>query len=926
MKRQKALLLLLVLVVIGLSVAPSLVHALTEWWWFDSVGFTQVFWTRLGWQMLLGSVTFVVYSLFLWGNFRVAFKQTQGLTIPLKRGRSIEAISQVALQRGAVILIGFTAFIAAAISASAWETVLKFLNATRFGEAEPVFREDISFYVFALPFFGVVRNWLLGLLILGLGVSALIYGLQEAVNLTSERRMTIPRGVRTHLQLLLAGMAGLVAWSFWLARYTLLLSGSGSVFGAGFTDTHARLLGFQVLSLLAAAIAALLVVLVWRRRLTLLWWGVGLWLVAALLLLIGYPWFQQQFFVKPNELAKETPYLTHNIRFTQRAYGLQAVQRQNFAANTQVTRQSLQNNPQTIDNIRLWDYRPLLSTYRQLQEIRLYYHFQDVDVDRYRLQDKVQQVMLSARELVVNQLPSEARTWVNQHLKYTHGYGAVMNAVNRVNTNGLPELYLKDIPPVSTVNLPITQPAIYYGEVNNPYIVTNTTTPEFDYPQGSTNAVTTYQGKGGVKLSSFWQRLAYAYDQGSWEILMSNYLTPQSRIHYHRAIGERIRQVAPFLRFDSDPYIAVINGRLQWLVDAYTVSNRYPYSQPVAQSKDTTGVLQAPGIQNIVAGNVNYIRNSVKVLVDAYDGTLRFFVVDAQDPVIQTYQKIFPKLFEPATAMSADVRGHLRYPADLFTVQAQMYLTYHMADPEVFYNREDLWRFPIETLEGRQGPMQPYYVIMRLPGATTPRFMLILPFTPANKDNMIAWLAADTNGEQDTPAPSNLLLYEFPKQKLVFGPRQIEARIDQEPSISQQFTLWNQSGSKVIRGDLIVVPIDQSLMYVEPIYLRAEQGELPELKRVIVADGEKVIMSETFTGALASMFGESPITATPTRTTPTGQTTLAQQALATFQKAQTALKQGNWAEYGRYQQELEQVLQQLSQQTNPPTNQPANQP
>jgi uncharacterized protein len=910
--------LLLLVAVIGLIFSKTLVHWLTESWWFNAVGFAQVFWTRLGWQFLLGLFTFGAYALFLWGNYQIALRQTRGQTVSLRQGRLLEGsqfqLSQVILKSGIILLILITALFAALASTSAWDTVLTFLNASRFGETEPIFQQDIGFYVFALPFYEAVRNWLMALLILGLGLSTLIYSFNEAVAFAHDRTLRIPKGVKAHLQLLVAGITGLGAWSFWLGRYDLLYSTEGAVFGAGYTDVHARLFGYQVLSLATLAIAALLVVFAWRKKLMLLWWGAGLLGLGMLLLLGVFPWMQQQFFVRPNELAQEVPYLAHNIRFTQRAYGLQNVQKQNFAAESQITSPALQQNQPTVANIRLWDYRPLLSTYRQLQEIRLYYHFHDVDVDRYQLQGNYQQVMLSAREIAIDQLPIEARTWVNQHLKYTHGYGVVMSPVNRANPNGLPELFLRDIPPKTSVDLPVSQAAIYYGEATNPYIFTNTSTPEFDYPKGNTNALTTYSGKGGVPLPSIWHRLAYAYDLNSLETLISNYFTPQSRIHYYRSIQSRIRHVAPFLRFDSDPYITIINGRLQWIVDAYTVSNRYPYSQPVGLSNDAAAVLRSPGVQEIIAGDVNYIRNSVKVLIDAYDGTLRFFAIDPTYPVLQTYQRIFPKLFELADSMPPEVHRHFRYPLDLFKLQSQMYLTYHMNDPEVFYNREDLWRFPIENFEGNQAPMQPYYVIMRLPGEANPSFMLILPFTPSQKDNMVAWLAANSNGsfvgQQDY---GKLLLYEFPKQKLVFGPRQIEARIDQEPQISQQFTLWSQAGSKLIRGNLLVVPIDQSLLYVEPVYLRAEQGELPELKRVIVADGENVAMAENLENALAIMLGNGPTPAS-TPATPSVRGNLVQQALATFQKAQTALKQGNWADYGRYQQELEQLLQRLNQQ------------
>jgi uncharacterized membrane protein (UPF0182 family) len=521
--------------------------------------------------------------------------------------------------------------------------------------------------------------------------------------------------------------------------------------------------------------------------------------------------------------------------------------------------------------------------------------------------------MLSARELAVNELPQEAKTWVNERLKYTHGYGLVMSPVNQITSDGLPELYIKDIPPVASVNLLITQPAIYYGEETGNYIFTGTSTEEFDYPLGDQNALTHYQGKGGVPMPTIWRRLAYAFDLGSLQTLISNYFTDQSRIHYHRQIQERVSHVAPFLHFDDDPYLVVIQGRLQWIVDGYTVSDRYPYSEPVTHSKSAEGILQTENVQSLVGADVNYIRNSVKVLVDAYDGSMRFFAVDETDPILATYRKIFPNLFEAAAAIPPAVRAHFRYPLDLFKIQAQMYATYHMSDPEVFYNREDLWEFPIQTYEDSQVVLQPYYVIMRLPGEAKAGFILILPFTPSNKDNMIAWLAARSNGEDY----GKLLLYEFPKQKLVFGPRQIEARIDQDPQISQQFTLWSQAGSKIIRGDLLVIPIKQSLLYVEPVYLRAEQGELPELKRVIVAYDKNVVMEPTLEKALAAIFGgesvQQPVTTGTSSAVVPQAPALAKSALEIYQKAEAAARQGNWAEYGRYQQELENILQKLNQ-------------
>jgi uncharacterized membrane protein (UPF0182 family) len=516
--------------------------------------------------------------------------------------------------------------------------------------------------------------------------------------------------------------------------------------------------------------------------------------------------------------------------------------------------------------------------------------------------------MLSAREFSYAQVPQEAQTWVNQRLKYTHGHGLVMSPVNQVTPDGLPELYIKDIPPVSSVNLLIQQPAIYYGEETSDYIFTNTSTDEFDYPIGDTNAFTRYSGTGGVRLPSIWHRLAYAYDLGSVQVLISNYFTDQSRIHYYRPIQERVNHVAPFLRFDHDPYLVVINGKLQWLLDAYTVSDRYPYSKPVVQMQGVEQALKAANGDAIVQDNMNYIRNSVKVLMDAYDGSLRFFAIDATDPVLMTYRKIFPHLFEPTSAIPPVVKDHFRYPEDLFKIQARMYQTYHMSDPELFYNREDLWQLPKQTYEGSEVVMEPYYVIMRLPGEEQAGFILIQPFTPTNKDNMIAWMAARSNSKNY----EKLLLYEFPKRMLVYGPRQIEARIDQDPEISQQLTLWSQAGSKVIRGDLLVIPIDQSLLYVEPIYLRAEQGELPQLKRVIVAYDQSVVMENSLEQALNAIFGDEQVGQRGSAPVSSKVSTLARSAQEAYRRSQEALHQGNWSEYGRYQKELENLLQQLS--------------
>ena len=921
--RTRALIVILLIGIVGLPLSHLLVHLLTEFWWFQSTGFTEVFWTRLTWKVLVGLVSFGVYAVFLGSNVYLAWRGSRSRTIKMRNFRALQ-LTQTELEhytnqvtRYFVIgLIGLVAWVAAVASAATWETILKALNASMVGDRDPIFAQDIGFYLFQLPFYQGLHSWVLLLLVWGLGMALMIYLLKGMITLRLGWQRLVSGPPKTHLSLLLAAIAVLVACGFWLERYQILYSPTGVVFGAGYTDAHAQLFAYGVMALLSLIFAFLCLLTLRRSTITLPLWGLGLYLLALLLVKGTYPWAQQQFIVEPNELTKEAPYIEHNIQFTQKAYHLQDVQRQDYEVKAQLNPEVLQQNQSTLDNVRLWDYRPLLSTYRQLQEIRLYYQFQDVDVDRYVLKDGPEQVMLSARELSVSRLPDQAQTWVNQRLKYTHGHGLVMSPVNRATADGLPELYIKNIPPVSAIDLPIKRPELYYGEATDTYVFTGTSTQEFDYPQGKENVLTRYSGQGGVPMPSLWHRLAYAYDLNSLQILISNYFTDQSRIHYYRQIQTRVNQIAPFLQWDSDPYLVVIDGRLQWILDAYTVSDRYPYSEPVLRSPDASSLVNLQ-TQDLLRTNPNYIRNSVKVIVDAYDGSLQFWAVDDADPILRTYRQIFPKLFRDASAIPAKVKTHFRYPLDLFKIQAQMYRAYHMTNSEVFYNQEDLWQFPKQSFEGNQLIMDPYYVTMRLPGQASDEFILILPFTPTNKDNMIAWMVARSNGADY----GKLLLYEFPKQKLIYGPRQIEARIDQEPNISQQFTLWGQAGSTVIRGDLLVIPIQESLLYVEPVYLKADQGELPELKRVIIAYENTVVMEETFDAALSAIFGQKSATL-PIQTAQTASTQprpnqatadLARQALDTYQQAQDALRQGNWSDYGRHQQQLKELLQQLNQ-------------
>ncbi|PSN16698.1 UPF0182 family protein, partial [filamentous cyanobacterium CCP5] len=739
---------ILLVVALLLTVSGTLVHLLTESWWFASVNFEDVFWTRIKWQAGIWLITFAVYAAFLWGNYLFAQWQTRDRPyVFLQRYATPETFAQVRqLPRlGAIALTVLLSIFSAISAAAAWETILRHLNPTSFDRVDPIFGQDISFYLFRLPFFQGLQEGILGILLWSVVISMAVYGLKGEIRPERGWKYFLTGHVKAHLCILLSAIALVVTVGFFLERYNLLYSPTGAVFGAGFTDVHARLHAYWAMGFITLAVAGLFIASLWRSGFSLPVIGTGFYLAALLAVNGLYPWFQQQFIVEPNELQKERPYIVHNIEATRQAYGLDQVQSEDFPAENGLNAASLQNNQATLSNIRLWDYRPLLSTYKQLQEIRLYYRFSDVDIDRYTFDNDYRQVTLSAREMAYDQLDQDAQTWVNQRLKFTHGFGLVMSPVNQVTPEGLPQLLIKNIPPqTSGIDLEISQPRIYYGEDNLDYIFTGTSTEEFDYPEGDDNASFFYDGEGGVPMGSFLRRLAYAYDLGSLKILISNYFTGDSRIHYYRRIQSRIRQIAPFLTFDSDPYISVIDGRLQWIIDGYTTSSRYPYSEPINRTPEAGSIL---GNIPMMQRDTNYIRDAVKITVDAYDGTMRFFAIDDTDPVLATYRKIFPNLFEPMADLPPQVRDHIRYPLDMFKVQAQMHRVYHMENPEVFYNREDLWRFPTQVYEGNTERMEPYYLIMQLPGADQPEFIQIIPFTPARRDNMVAWMAGRSDGE-----------------------------------------------------------------------------------------------------------------------------------------------------------------------------------
>ncbi len=889
-------LLLGFIVLTGLGQAVPLY---TDWLWYGEVGFTQVFTTVLslrGWLFLgAGGVVF----LFMYGNLWVAARTAAPdvlWELDDQLGLPGRAVLEPLIRRLLLPVIAVIAVLSGLRAGASWEMILGYVNATPFGVADPLFGRDLSFFVFELPLWRFLYSGALTLVIGTLLLSVATYVLLRSLVLTAQGPR-LAAGARTHLLGLGAVLLLLRGVGFWLDRYELLYSPRGVVFGASYTDVHATLPALGALTALAFLCAGACVFQITRPG-----WG---FLVAGLVVLgvvwaggLGvWPSLLQRFQVTPNELVAERPYIEYNIRMTRQAYGLEKVKEQDFPAEDRLTSAAIERNSLTIKNIRLWDHRPLLTSFAQLQEIRTYYKFADVDVDRYTVNGEYRQIMLSAREMSYQHLPS--RVWINEHLTFTHGFGLVAGPVNRITPEGLPDLFIKDIPPSVTGGLPkITRPEIYYGELSNEYVIVRTKSQELDYPAGDQNVYSRYTGRGGVPIGGFLRKLAFAIRFGEIKILLSDDISGESRVMMYRRVAERVRQAAPFRRFDHDPYLVIAaDGRLVWIVDAYTTTDRYPYAQPDR--------------------GLNYIRNSVKATVDAFDGNVVFYIADPSDPLIRTWARAFPRLFTPMDRMPEDLRPHVRYPEDLFSLQARMYGTYHMQDPQVFYNKEDLWNIPRMMQDGRDHEMEPYFTIMRLPGEKREEFTLLTGFNPARRDNMIAIIAA----RADAPNYGSLIVYTFPKQKLVYGPRQIDARINQDPVISAAFSLWNQQGSRVLRGSLLAIPIEESLIYVQPIYLSAEQGALPELRRVIVAFGNQIAMEPTLEQSLQRIFGgrvrgdeAAPARGADGKPAPalTGAVMgLAQKAWEAWQRGQDAIKRGDWAAYGQAQKQLEETLRQL---------------
>jgi uncharacterized protein len=854
-----------------LAVLFKLVDLTAELLWFRARSYEEVFWRLLSAEVAMFAIAFIPVFVYVLLNLLVLVRLAG--VAPPKAHRLTPLLIIGSAAAAAIFGLVFSA---------EWDRFLRLVWAQDFGRSDPIYFRDIGFYLFVLPFLNLVQTSLVLLTVGGTLMLGLAYFRLGGLRFDGKRYVDADPKVLRHLIANAVLLLTAWAWGYYLDRFGLLTRSAGAVFGAGYTDIHVLLVGLWVA---LGATFALICVLVWVAATTtprLAVFGIGGYLIILLAALEVIPWSFQSLIVEPNELALETPFLRHNIALTRAAYGLDNIDVRFHPTEKKLDVAQMQENQSTIDNIRIWDQRPLSQTFRQLQQIRTYYVFSDVDVDRYWINGEYRQVMLAARELSAD-LPSKGSTWVNRHLQYTHGYGLAMCLAADKDDQGGPVFIVEDLPPKGSPDLTVSRPEIYYGSGMTSYQIVPTDVKEFDYPKGDQNVYTSYAGHGGVLLDSFWKKALFAWHQFDVSIVLSSYLSPQSHIQLWRTVQENVSRSAPFLKLDRDPYLVVDQGRLFWIQDAYTIADGFPYSEPTDDG-------------------FSYIRNSVKIVVDAYEGEVRFYVIDPADPVLRTYQAAFPSLFRSLNEISPGLRQHLRYPQDLFEVQVDKFNTYHMTEPQVFYNREDVWAAPHEKYGGKTIQMEPYYVLMKLPGENRLGFLLMTPVTPRNRDNMIAWIAA----RSDFPGYGEMIVYKLSKENLILGPLQIEATIDQDTTISRQLTLWDQRGSRVIRGNLLVIPINQSFLYVEPVFLLAEGTNIPQLKRVIVSDGNHLAMEPTLAEALQVVFGAQPSTAEGMMEAPQAPTSGPREALS---EADQALRRGDWTAFGRAWERLKSLLE-----------------
>ncbi len=875
--------------------------------WYDALGYTSRFWVLELARYGFGLAGFLLGGLVVWL-----------LLSGLPRDR--RWIRYVAMALGALfsMMWGY----------GNWSVILLFINKVPTEAADPVFGMSVSFYFFSLPFYKAIVSLLFALTVLSIIASLLVVFVepdmwrqfnwnQRAFTAYVDPALYNPLFTGAGIFLLL------LAVSKYFDRYDLMLSGSGVVYGPGWTDVNVRLPMIWFVLGIAALAGILLLIPALRNRFR-YWLGgfmsiIGsnqagfLVAIIAFLVLVWFvalgviPGMFQNFKVNPNEITLEQPYILNNIKYTREAYNITKIQEREYPASDRFTSETVNENQGIFSNIRLWDHRALDAVYKQFQEFRLYYEFEDIDIDRYRYNGQYNQVMISAREMDVNNLPAQSQTFVNRKFKYTHGFGVVMNDVSKFTRSGLPDLLIRNIPPVSSYpELEVEEPRIYYGEGADEYVVVNSAEEEFDYPRGDDNAYVQYKGRGGVQLSNFWRQFLYAYKFNETKLLFSGYPRPESRIMFHRNIMNRVQRLAPFLNFDDDPYIVLSEGKLYWMIDAYTTSNSYPYSQPFSALDDVILRGQHPGSR--ASGStgpsvrgVNYIRNSVKVVVDAYNGSVDFYMFDGEDPLIQTWNKVVPGLLKPWQEMPQGLLEHIRYPEDMLLIQGVVYAKYHMQDPTVFYNQEDLWVRATEKYYDRIQPVEPYYIMWELPEEEEHSFVLMMPFTPKNRQVLIGWLA----GMCDPEHYGELLAYHFPKDKRVLGPQQVETKIDQDANLSSQLSLWDQRGSSVLRGNVLAIPVNETLFYVEPIYLQSETAAYPELRLVVIMHNDDIAYAPTFEGALQEILQDTKRSAIARERAAAGEeegATLQQEAGAVSPELNERIKAANQAfeDYLRY--------------------------
>ncbi|HMC56115.1 MAG TPA: UPF0182 family protein [Gemmatimonadaceae bacterium] len=891
---------------------PAVATRYTDWLWYRDVGFERVFLTMIAAQWTLGLVAGVLGFVALYVNARIALRGMATRNLHIRDASEwAQAGPRVLIERMASWLVLPASLVIALVlalgSAGAWRDLAMFFYRTPFGVTDPVFGRDVAYYVFTIPMvehmlaFASTVLWV-SLLLFALPVYVARGEIGGSLVVTGRTQRLTGFHVTPLAQMHVAILATLLltvtaARVLFVDVPSLLIARHPVLFGATYTDLHVRLPLMRVLAVLLLGAGAAFIWYASRGRLLrgglLALAGV----IGATLLLAGVlPGAYQRLVVQPNELDRETPQIRNHIAATRQAWGIDNVDRRELTSARPITSKDVAANQVTIRNVRLWDREPLLQTYGQIQSIRTYYDFVSVDDDRYVIDGELRQVLLAPRELNTASLPT--RTFINEHLTYTHGMGVTLGPSNQVTPEGLPVLWVKDLPPVSTVPIRIARPQIYFGELANDFILAPSRQKEFDYPsgQGGGDAAqySSYDANAGVPVGSFARRLLFAFRFGSMNILLSNDLTDRTRILFHRDVLERAQMALPFLRFDPDPYLVIAkDGSLQWMLDAYTATDRYPYAQPLSDG-------------------TNYLRNSVKVVIDAYSGATRAYLAQPDDPMIRTLGRIYPGLLQPLAEMPADLRAHLRYPPTIFAAQSSLYGTFHMTDAETFYHREDQWQIPTGTSASGESFMR--HIVMRLPGEKTPEYVLMRPFTPRQKDNLAAWMVARNDGDNY----GKLVVYRFPRQSLVFGPSQIVNRMNQDTEVSRQISLWDQRGSEVIRGELLVIPIEESLIYVQPLYLRAQGGRIPELKRVVVAHESRVAMEETLEAALERLFGETgsapaqraaveaPIAATESVTL------LAKDANDAYERARSAQRNEDWATYGAEMKRLGEIIRRLN--------------